>query len=278
MSGRKKKLSLKLKRYNIALIVALVVLMLLLGTLMFVQMFGSSKYYRVESREENIRKSKESDSDDHETIGWVRVQGTNIDYPVYGILSQDFDYPVVSKSFTWSLNMDSDFHNAMIVYGHNVMNLGPYPRLQDETFIRMEQLMGFVYYDFAQENEYIQLSMNGGNYLYKIFAVGFMHPNELNAYPAGEFSDKVKQEYLKEIQEGSIYDYDLEVTEEDKILSVVTCTRFFKDGTTYDFMVTGRLVREGEVIDQYQVRRNKNYEKVDEMLKGAEGYESEDKA
>lgn len=278
MSSRKKKLSLKLKRYNIALIVALVVLMLLLAALMFVQMFGSNKYYRVESREENIRKSKEGDSEDHETIGWVRVQGTNIDYPVYGILSPDFDYPVVSKSFTWSLNQDSDFHNTMIVYGHNVMNLGPYPRLKDETFVRMEQLMGFIYFDFAQENEYIQLSMNGENYLYKIFAVSFMEPSELDAYPAGEFSEDVKRLYLKEIQDGSIYDYDLEVSEDDKILSVVTCTRFLDKAQSYDFIVTGRLVRDGEKIDQYQVRRNKNYEKVDEILKGAEGYESEERA
>ena len=270
MSGRKKKLSLKLKRYNVLLIVALVVLMLLLAVLMFIQMFGNSAYYRVESRQDNIQKMKKTDTEDHETIGWVRVQGTNIDYPVFGILSKDFQYPVASKSFTWSLNYDSDYHNVMIVYGHNVMNLGPYPRLKDDTFERMEQLMGFVYADFAQENQYMQLSMNGEDYLYKVFAVSFLDPSQLDEYPNGEFDSEIRETYMKDIMDNSIYDYDVEVNEDDKILSVVTCTRFFRDGKSYDFMVTGRLVRPGEKVEQYGVHRNKNYEKVNEILKGTE--------
>ena len=276
MSTRKKKLSDKLKRYNILLIIALVVLMLLLGTLMVVQMFGGRAYYRAESRLDQIHEAQESDSDDHETIGWVRVQGTNIDYPVFGILSEDFDYPVTVNSFTWSLSYDSDFHDAMIIYGHNIMNLGPNPRLHDEAFTRMEELMGFVYYDFAQENQFMQLSMNGENYIYKIYAVSFLDSVELDAYPKGDFSKEVKATYMNEILDNSIYDYEVDVKEDDKILSVVTCTKFFKDGESYDFIVTGRLVREGEHVTPSTLHRNKNYERVNEMLKGAEDNESEE--
>ncbi|MBP5678239.1 MAG: class B sortase [Bacilli bacterium] len=278
MSGRKKKLSLKLKRYNVLLIVALVVLMLLLTTLMIFQMVGNNEYYKVESREDNISKSRKIDTPDHETIGWIRVQGTNIDYPVYGVLSTDFDYPIVSNSFTWSLNHDSDYHNVMLVYGHNVMNLGPYPRINDETFERMEQLMGFVYLDFAQQNQYIQLSMNGETYLYKIFAAGFMKPYLLNEFPEGEFDEDVKKMYLEEIQKRSIYDYDVEVDEKDNIISVITCSRFFQDDESYDFMVTGRLVKSGEAIEPSTVHRNKNYDEVYEILKGADGHESTENA
>ena len=274
MSGRKKKLSLKLKRYNIILIVALIVLMLLLCVLMFIQIFGSNDYYKVESREENIEKSKKSDNEDHETIGWVRVQGTNIDYPVFGVLSRDYDYPVVSTPFTWSLNDDSDWHSTMLVYGHNVFNLGPYPRIKDDSFERMEQLMGFVYYDFAQENQYMQLTMEDGKtYMYKIFSVSFMKFYDLNAYPKGEFSDAAKENYLDTVLENSIYDYDVDVSVKDDILSVITCTKFFQDGTSYDFIVTGRLVKEGEKVSQYKVHRNKNYEQIAKILKGAEDNE-----
>lgn len=268
MSGRKKKLSLKLKQYNVLLIVALVVLMLLLGTLMVFKIFGSTDYYKIESREENIRKSKQTDNADHETIGWLRVQGTNIDYPVYGVLSRQFDYPVVSETFTWSLNNDSDFHSTMIVYGHNIMNLGPQPTLHDDHFTRMEELMGFVYYDFAKDNQYIQLSMNGEDYLYKIYAVGFSTINDLNGFPSGEFNEDAKKAYMDFIKEGSFYDYDVDVTMDDNILSVVTCSRFFADGESYDFIVTGRQVRPGEKIAQSSVLRNKNYEKVLNMLEG----------
>ena len=269
MSGRKKKLSAKLKQYNVLLIISLVVLMCLLGVLMVVKMFKTEVYYKTEDRQENIAKSKLLDNSDHETIGWLRVQGTNIDYPVYGVLSQEYEAPVVSQTFTWSLNDDSLFHNTMIVYGHNVMNLGPKPSLHEDTFIRMEELMGFVYYDFAKENQYIQLTMNGEDYLYKIFSVRFSTLMDLNKYPSGEFDYETRKDYLDFVNKESIYDYDVSVKEDDKLLSVVTCSRFFGYGENYDFIVTGRLVRPGEKVEQYSVYRNRNYEKIDTILKGA---------
>ena len=278
MRGRKKKLSVTLKRWNVVLLVVLIIFIGVLCYLLGMKLFGSKDYYEVQPREDNIKKSKKSDNEDHETIGWVRVQGTNIDYPVYGVLSREFDYPVVSDTFTWSLNDDSDFHNTMLVYGHNIMNLGPQPIAHDKNFIRMEELMNFVYYDFAKENLYMQLSMNGENYLYKIFAVNFMKVSSLNWYPRGEFSESTKKTYLKEITDGSIYDYKVDVDDDDKILSVVTCTRFFDDGFSYDFLVTGRLVEEGEKIEKYNVSRNKNYERIDKILKGDADDESKENA
>ena len=35
-----------------------------------------------------------------------------------------------------------------------------------------------------------------------------------------------------------------------------------------DFRIVGRLLRNGEKINDYSVQRNKNYEKVEEKLKG----------
>ena len=148
MSGKKKKMSVRLKGYNVALICVLIVFMLLLAILMIVKIFGNDNYYRVESRKGNIEKSKKQDRSDYETIGWVRVQGTNIDYPLYGIIKESYEYPV-TDSYLWSLNMDSKFHSMMLVYGHNIMNLGPKPMAHDDNFTRMEELMNFVYFDFA---------------------------------------------------------------------------------------------------------------------------------
>ena len=278
MSGRKKKLSAKLKRYNVVLIVSLVVLMALLGTLMVYKMVGSKAYYKIESRDENIAKSKSNDSKDHETIGWIRVQGTNIDYPVYGVIQDSYEYPV-TDSFLWSLNMDKEFHDMLLVYGHNVMNLGPNPTKHSDKFTRMEELMNFVYYDFAQENQYIQITINGKDYLYKIFAVNFMKVSELNEYPEGDWEKQIKKEYLERIKAESIYDYKVDADENDDILSVVTCSSFFTDGVNYDFIVTGRRVAEGEAIEKTSVHRNKNYVQIDEIMKEArEDVESVDNA
>lgn len=277
MSGRKKKISGTFKACNIILIVVLFVLALLLGVFLFDVLFDKEVFYEVVSREENISNSKSIDTPDHETIGWVRVQGTNIDYPLYGVLQSDFDYPVVSDSYLWSLSYDSDYHDTMVVYGHNVMNLGPNPVLHDENFTRMEEMMSYVYYDFVKDNKYIQLSMNGKEYLYKIFAVNFMPIAELDAYPKGGFDSASKEKYFKQIKKESIFDFDVDVSIEDDILSVVTCSRFFGNGDSYDFIITGRLVKEDEDIENYSVFRNRNYERIDEILKGADLNEAKDK-
>ena len=81
MSGRKKKLSEKLKRYNILLIIALVVLMLLLGVLMIFQIFGNNDYYKVVSREDNIKKSKESDNGEL-AVENISDKFKDLDYPI----------------------------------------------------------------------------------------------------------------------------------------------------------------------------------------------------
>ena len=273
MSGRKKKISKELRISCAVLIGLCCLLILLLEYLLVKNIIHKEVFYQIESREENIENSKKEDSDNHETIGWVRVQGTNIDYTLYGVLKNDFSYPVVSQTYMWSLNFDSKFHSTMIVYGHNIMNLGPNPKLKSDQFERMEELMGFVYYDFAKENKYIQLSIDGENYLYKIFAVNFMTVDELDSYPKGEFDSTAKNKYFSEITKNSIYDYDVDVSVDDDILSVVTCSRFFKDGKNYDFIVTGRRVKDGEKIENYKVSRNKNYEKINEILKGDEDNE-----
>ena len=37
---------------------------------------------QIESRVDKVSEYAKKDSDDYTTIGWLRVQGTNIDYPV----------------------------------------------------------------------------------------------------------------------------------------------------------------------------------------------------
>lgn len=275
MTSRKKTLSQKLKFYNEILLGMLAILIVFMVTILCVKLFRNDSYYKIESRNNKIIENKKNDTNDYETIGWIRVQGTNIDYPLYGVIKEGYDYPV-TDSYLWSMNLDSDYHNVLITYGHNIMNLGPQPKMHNKTFTRMEQLMSFVYYDFAEDNEYIQLSMNGTDYLYKIFAANFMYVADLNEYPEGEFESEDRNSYVDRLLKESIYDYDIEVKDTDNILSVVTCTRFFEDGLNYDFLISGRLVRPGEKIKKYKVKRNKNYTKIEEILKGDDQNEKDE--
>ena len=70
---RKKK---KTKSKKIVLI-----LLILLGLFILI-IVNSREYYKIEDRTKNVKKEKEKDVDMIKTVGWVKVQGTNIDAPI----------------------------------------------------------------------------------------------------------------------------------------------------------------------------------------------------
>ena len=57
--------------------------------------------------------------------------------------------------------------------------------------------MAFIYYDFAKENKYVQLTMDGKDYVYQIFAAGFIDGYSYNTLPINEYNDNEKKEYLE---------------------------------------------------------------------------------
>ena len=182
MSGRRKKISPRLKSYNIILIILLCILVILLLFLLFKKMFTFEKYYEVESRISNINKMKSKETDDYGIYGWIRVQGTNIDYPLVGLKKSGVEMPADIEKYAWIMPGDNKYHNVVNIQGHNLMNLSSHPDKSDSSFNRFEELMAFVYYDFARENKYIQLTMENKDYLYQIFAAGFIDVRGFDPY------------------------------------------------------------------------------------------------
>ena len=60
-------------------IIIILILLWLLGSKL---MGGGKTVYKIEPRESNISSVKLSDDSGFDTIGWLRVQGTSIDYPI----------------------------------------------------------------------------------------------------------------------------------------------------------------------------------------------------
>ena len=266
--ARKRKFSKKIKIINIVLLCISAILIISLIAILIIELKKTKPFYKIENRQQQIQENKKDDNEDSITKGWVRVQGTNIDYPLYSFNEEAEEIPV-DKSLLWDLNYDTEFHNVMYVYGHNIKNLGPNPRRHDETFDRLEELMSFVYYDFAKENKYFQITIDDKDYIYKIFAVNFMNPNILYGYTKTSFTKEPdKKIYIDELKEKSIYEYDVDVDVKDDIASVVTCSRFIYK-KNYNFMVSGRLVRENEKIENYNVYPKEIYKtKIKPIMEG----------
>lgn len=243
------------KKNKRILILPVLVILLIIGVLIIK---GISKdEYEVTSRVSNTKKMSKEYS---EVIGWLKVQGTNIDYPVVDFNKVNVDE--MEYDFVWKNTSTKKIEDKVTIVGHNIKNVSKEPILNDSTMTRFEQLMSFVYYDFAKDNEYIQYTVDGKEYVYKIYAVTFSTTDEENN--SLTFKDtKEKEEYIKKVKKNSLFDYDIDVDKDDKLISLVTCTRMFGyDNTDVKFKVEGRLVRKNENKKSYKVEKSKNYDDI----------------
>ncbi len=265
MTKKTKKMRQKTKIIVIIILCIIFILLSLISTIygpkevIFTSRIEKQKEYELTYQDEKF-----------ETVGWIQVQGTNIDYPIVYHEGGDSSYPVEVSSYAWLSNYDIGFHNHMRVTGHNIFNLSSQPELHSELYERFEELMGFVYYDFSEKNQYIQLTFDNKEYIYKIFAVDFLPMVERLEFPLeDDYSEKDMEVFIDTVKKHSIYDYSVDVNKKDSFITLLTCTRFFGDAN-YDFRVVGRLLRDGEEMNNYSVKMNKNYERVKELLEGDE--------
>lgn len=188
-------------------------------------------------------------------IGWLQVQGTNIDLPILmyseDLESNNFDYGWRSPGYLSG-------GNRTILLGHNIINVSSDPLVSMDVLSNFEGLMAFVYEEFAQENLYISYTQGDDVEIYKIYAAYF------NDYDTDDLSSmnssKEVKKFIDKVKEISIYDYDVDVNEEDKLLTLKTCTRYFGSLEKQEFTIEARLVRKYEQIDKYEVKKNSNYD------------------
>ena len=276
MSWRKKKKEMRKIKHKAILIVclmfAVVIGLIVLLTLRIIK--NNTGYYKIDSRVEELKNEKPIKDSGFKAIGWLKIQGTEIDLPIVYSENKGEDFPVELESFVWarrSFDKDSNYYD---ITGHNIFNLSSTPKIKSDTFNRFEQLMAFVYYDFAKNNEYVQLTIDDEDYIYKIFAVSFINKGVTSFFPnKSNVSESDIKRLLEVYEKNSLYKYDIDVNANDKIISLSTCTRFYgADGNT-EFYVVARLMREDEKINHYGVSKNKDYEKIEKILKGDENNE-----
>ena len=225
--------------------------------------------FGIEARVSKVSNVKVGKDTDYRPIGWVRVEGTNIDLPVLQTDNYNSAFPVELEGFSWSLNHDDKFHNHISIMGHNVFNLSSKPKLSDYRFQRFEELMSFIYYDFAKENQYIQLTLDGKEYLYKIFSVDFLSAYYVDILPyADDYSRSNMKDFLQLMKKNSLFEYDVDVDENDKVISLITCTRLFGANSSIDLFVNGRLMRKDEKQVISSIRKNEKYKDIEKKLEG----------
>lgn len=206
----------------------------------------------MESRVDNI---KNTNIEGAKTLGWLRVQGTNIDLPILDLTDEVEDEHKLN--YAWLSNFYFEGDNRKVIYGHNIRNVSSDPLILDESHTRFEQLPSFTDYDFAKENLYVQLTENGEDKLYKIYAIGFYSYEE---EMGDSYLNKNLDNYFKIAKENSIYNYDVDVTSSDEVISLITCTRYFGKYEKNQIRIDARRLRKNEKINQYSVATSAFYD------------------
>ncbi len=268
MASKKKKTDEKFNTYSLILLLILVAI----GTVAFE--LKNYADYNVEARDNEIAMSKQKDTGEKTTVGWLRVQGTNIDLPVLYAPLYNFVYE--TGDFAWTEADFDELNNIVYITGHNIKNMSKRPLKVDESHNRFEQLMSFVYFDFAENNQFIQYSFKGQDLLYRIYSVSFIDESDLDMYNQIEYNKNDMLDFIKTTTENSIYKYDVDVDENDKLLSLNTCTNMFGEDQDIRITVNARLVRDDEKVKLASVEKAEKYNVIENIMEGGDSDEETD--
>lgn len=156
-----------------------------------------------------------------EIIGWIEIPGTNISYPLMYTsdnayyLNHTFSGKVNSAGsiFVEALNSAAFTDLHTIIYGHNMKNGSMFATLKNYTSPS---------YLVAHPTVYIDLE--DGTHAYQIFSC-YETPAESDSYTIGFAPDEQYETFLQTLKGRSAYDTGVEVTVNDSIISLSTCTK-----------------------------------------------------
>lgn len=178
-------------------------------------------------------------------IGWIRVNETNINYPL--LQAEDDDtymntdaegrYSLSGAIFLHCANKPdfSDFNN--IIYGHHM-----------EKHMMFGDVGLFTEKKYFDEHPYGNLFFDGKDHGIEFYAL-----LQADAYNEKIFSvcadtSETRQAYLQEIEANAIYRRNIKITENDHLVLLTTCT---------SEMTNGRNILVGKLTDQVYPEKEK---------------------
>lgn len=160
-------------------------------------------------------------NENNDTIGWLIVNNTNIDYPVVQTIDNDY---YLSHAFDGSFNQAgwvyadfrNDFNNLSkntVIYGHG--------RKDGVMFGSLRNTLDKNWYT-NQDNQVIQFSTLKYNTMWQIFSI-YKIPAESYYITTDFSSDENYETFLHTMMNRSVYNFNINVGKDDRILTLSTC-------------------------------------------------------
>ena len=156
-----------------------------------------------------------------DTVGYIKVKNTNIDYPVVQTDNNDFylnhtfdkSYSKAGWVFMDYRNHNNEFDTNTILYAHG--------RLDNTMFGSLRSAMNESWYT-NPDNNIIMYSNDYYNTKWQVFSI--YKVNETSDYIKTNFSSiDENRSFINTIKQRSIYNFNVDVTINDKIITLSSC-------------------------------------------------------
>lgn len=189
---------------------------------------------------ERMTKIKKLQEENSDIVGWIEIEGTNINYPV--LQSEDDEYYLThnykkEKSEKGSIFLSSKYDwklpsNNLLIYGHNLVSGQMFNSLlkyRDENFYKK-----YPNIRFTTQKEDLKFEIISAFYS-KVFS-----KSEKNVFRYYNFvtaeSEKDYNNFVKNAKETSLYETNKDAKYGDRLITLVTCSYHVEDGR---FVVIG---------------------------------------
>ncbi len=181
-----------------------------------------------------------------DTVAWLEVPGAGVsdsvlqyldniyyerrderqNYNIYGCYFMDYECPVSTREI---------LAPNTVIYGHSAPN-------DDPDGKRFSKLFRYADPKVATANPCVTLTTEDERMLWEVFAV-FYTDTSFDYIQVHITGDRMK-EIADRAKTLSIYDYGIDITPEDKILTLSTCSDRDGDDGTHRFVIMARLMPE----------------------------------
>lgn len=173
-----------------------------------------------------------------DTIGWLTVNNTRIDYPVVQAKDNDYylrrDYYQNKNRHGWIFmdyrNNPDELNENTIIYGHNLAN--------QTMFGTLRYALNSYWYK-KSANQIITFNAPNENMKFQIFSI-YTIPTTNDYLDITFPTTDAYQAYIDLVKGRSIYDFNIEVTTDDKILTLSTCA----NGNDKRLVIHAKLIKE----------------------------------
>ena len=156
-----------------------------------------------------------------DTVGWIKIDGTNIDYPIVKAENNEYylkrDFDKKSNSCGWIFmdykNNEEFIDKNTVIYGHNLKSNYMFADLQK---IYKKEIDSSIVIKVYTPNELLK---------YRIFSCYMIGPDDEYAIKSNIVAESDTENYIKEMLKRSEYQYNVVPDKSGKMLTLSTCDK-----------------------------------------------------